>query len=89
MTPSNQPEPQQAQRQPQPQVHLHAKFPSGIKQTEVRKYTAEDWEEQRPEITRLYEDNTLSKVMELMREKLGLDATYGILSIMHQKLTYY
>ena len=75
MTPSNQPELQQAQWQPQPQAQLHAIFPSGIKQNEVRKYTAKDWEEQRPEIARLYEDNTLSKVMELMREQHGLDAT--------------
>jgi hypothetical protein len=60
---------------PQPQPELHAMVPLGSRQSEARKYTAEDWDAQRPEITRLYENNTLNGVMEIMRERYGLDAT--------------
>jgi hypothetical protein len=65
----------QWQPQPQPQPQLHAMFPLGSKQNEARKYTVKDWDAQRPEITRQYENNTLSSVMEFMRERHGLDAT--------------
>jgi hypothetical protein len=45
---------------------------------ETRKYTPEDWDIQRWEITRLYwtEDKTLELVMKLMTERHGLIATY-------------
>jgi hypothetical protein len=42
---------------------------------ELRKYTAEDWDAQRSEITRLYNDNTLESVRDFMRKQHGLDAT--------------
>jgi hypothetical protein len=42
---------------------------------EPRKYTAEDWEAQKSEITRLYNDNTLEIVRDFMRKQHGLDAT--------------
>ena len=72
---NNQPALSQWQLQPQLQPQLYAMFPPGINQNEARKYTARDWDEQRPEITRLYENNTLNGVMEYMREQHGLDAT--------------
>lgn len=61
-----------------PQAHLHAMRPPAHAHIESRKYTAEDWDIQRPEITRLYwtEDKTLELVMELMTEQHGLIATY-------------
>ena len=43
--------------------------------TEIRKYTKKDWEAYKPEITRLYESNTLDTVIKVMRERHGLDAT--------------
>lgn len=61
--------------QSQPVPQLHAIFPLGSNQIEARKYTAEDWDVHRPEITRLYENNTLNIVIESMRQKHGLDAT--------------
>jgi hypothetical protein len=42
---------------------------------ELRKYTAEDWDAQKLEITRLYNDNTLERVRDFMRKQHGLDAT--------------
>jgi hypothetical protein len=42
---------------------------------ELRKYTAEDWDAQKSEITRLYNDNTLESVRGIMRTQHGLDAT--------------
>jgi hypothetical protein len=63
------------QMQPQPQPQLHVIFPLGNKQGEARKYTAKDWEELKSEITRLYENNPLNKVVELMAEQHGLSAT--------------
>ena len=53
----------------------HGMPTSTDKSHEARKYTAEDWESQRPEITRLYENGTLESVMKFMREQHGLDAT--------------
>lgn len=41
----------------------------------LRKYTAEDWNIQKSEITRLYEDNTLENVRSFMKERHGLEAT--------------
>ena len=42
---------------------------------ELRKYTTEDWDAQKSEITRLYNDNTLESVRDFMRKQHGLDAT--------------
>jgi hypothetical protein len=42
---------------------------------ELRKYTAEDWDAHKSEITRLYNDNTLESVRDFMRKQHGLDAT--------------
>ena len=71
-----QPEPEpQPQPQQQQQQELHPVVPLGGEQNEARKYTAKDWVEQRMEITRLYEKNTLDKVIELMKEQHGLYAT--------------
>jgi hypothetical protein len=50
-------------------------LPPGSNQNKARKYTAKDWDEQRPEIIRLYESNTLNGVVETMRDRHGLDAT--------------
>jgi Clr5 domain len=49
-------------------------FPLDGKQNEARWYKEEDWDAQRPEITRLYENNTLENVMKFMREQHGLKA---------------
>ena len=59
------------------QEQSHGMPTSTDKPHEARKYTAKDWESQRPEITRLYEENTLDVVMKFMREKHGLYATYA------------
>jgi hypothetical protein len=72
--PHPQPHPQ-LQPQPHPQTPLHAMLLPGNKQNKARKYTAKDWDEQRPEIIRLYESNTLNNVVETMRDRHGLDAT--------------
>jgi hypothetical protein len=61
--------------QPEPQSYVHTRPSLVARQTEVRKYTATDWNTHRAEITRLYEENTLPTVMKFMREKYGLDAT--------------
>jgi hypothetical protein len=50
-------------------------LPPPSEQIKLRKYSREDWDIQRPEITRLYEDGTLDSVMKSMRERYGLDAT--------------
>lgn len=65
--------------QPQSPPQLHPMLPPANKPTEARKYTADDWETQREEITRLYEDNTLGRVIDLMRENHHLIATYEVL----------
>jgi hypothetical protein len=65
----------QTQSQPQPQLQLHNMLPPGVKQNKARKYTVRDWEVQKSEITRLYENKTLKSVMDFMREQHGLDAT--------------
>jgi hypothetical protein len=67
---------QSAQSQPQPQPQLHAMLPPASKQNEVRKYTAEDWDAQGPEIIKQYERGTLDGVVKYMRAQHGLDATY-------------
>jgi hypothetical protein len=56
---------------------LYAIFPKVAKHTTARKYTAKDWDAQRPETVRLYENGTLESVIIYMREQYGLDATYG------------
>jgi hypothetical protein len=50
-------------------------LPPATQQNKIRKYSREDWNAQRPEITRLYENGTLESVMKFMRERYGLDAT--------------
>ena len=62
----------------QPQPQFHAMLPADSQQCEVQKYRAEDWDAQRPEITRLYlyENETLESVRKFMREQYALDATY-------------
>jgi len=50
-------------------------LPPASQQNDIRKYTPEDWNVQRSEITRLYENDTLGSVMKFMRERYGLDAT--------------
>jgi hypothetical protein len=58
------------------QTQFHAMLPpTSHKHLEPRRYTAEDWDIQKAEITRLYEENKLERVMELMRELHGLTAT--------------
>jgi hypothetical protein len=57
-------------------------LPPTHRQVEARKFTAEDWNTQRPEITRLYEDNILKRVIEIMRERHGLTATYESAAIL-------
>ena len=57
------------------QQQSHAMFPPVGIQNEARKYTAVDWDAQRPEITRLYESATLESVMKVMRERHRLEAT--------------
>jgi hypothetical protein len=61
--------------QPQLQPQYYAMLPPANQQNEIRKYKPEDWKVQRPEITRLYENDTLGSVMKFMRERYGLDAT--------------
>jgi hypothetical protein len=41
----------------------------------LRRYTEKDWDAQKSEITRLYNDNTLESVRDFMRKQHGLDAT--------------
>lgn len=67
--PNNQPP------QPEPQWQSHGMPPPAGKQNEARKYTVKDWDAQRLEIARLYEENTLESVREFMRKQHGLDAT--------------
>ncbi|KAL5331249.1 hypothetical protein ACEPPN_000778 [Leptodophora sp. 'Broadleaf-Isolate-01'] len=61
--------------QPEPQSHVHTRPSLAGRQMEVRKYTTNDWNTHRAEITRLYEDETLPTLMEFMRQNHGLDAT--------------
>jgi hypothetical protein len=51
-------------------------LPPATQQKKTRKYSREDWNAQRSEITRLYESGTLESVMNFMRERYGLDATW-------------
>ncbi|KAM3070358.1 hypothetical protein ACMFMG_010189 [Clarireedia jacksonii] len=60
---------------PQPQPQLDAPVLLENEQSKARGYTAKDWEAQKQEITRLYENNTLDSIMRIMRERYGLDAT--------------
>jgi hypothetical protein len=64
---------QQAHIGQQPQWQPAFSPPDELK--ELRKYTAKDWDTQRPEITRLYKNGTLDDVIKSMRERHGLDAT--------------
>jgi len=59
----------------QPPPQYHAMLPPASQQEKLRKYSREDWNDQRREITRLYENGTLESVMKFMREQYGLDAT--------------
>ena len=59
----------------QPQPQCHAMLPPASQQEKLRKYSREDWNDQRLEITRLYENGTLESVMKFMREQYRLDAT--------------
>ncbi len=69
-------QPDQSNRQPELNSMLPPTLPlTSYKHTEARKYTARDWDAQKAEITRLYEENTLERVMELMNEHHGLTAT--------------
>ncbi|KAH9211156.1 hypothetical protein DL95DRAFT_412334 [Leptodontidium sp. 2 PMI_412] len=61
--------------QPEPQSHVHTRPSLAGRQMEVRKYTTNDWNTHRAEITRLYEDETLPTLMKFMRQNHGLDAT--------------
>jgi hypothetical protein len=61
--------------QPEQPLNSHTFFTPAAGAKEPRKYTAEDWDVQRSEITRLYHDNTLENVRVFMRERHGLDAT--------------
>ena len=63
------------EEEPRRQDQSHDTSPCPIIQTEMRKYTAKDWDIQRPEITKLYGTETLETVMKFMREQHGLDAT--------------
>ena len=57
----------------QPQLYTMA--PLAGRQNETRKYTTRDWDAQRLEITRLYDNGTLESVMKFMRDYHRLDAT--------------
>lgn len=59
--------------QPQPQYHVM--LPLVSQQSGIRKYKPKDWDAQRPEITKLYENDTLEGIIKFMRERHGLDAT--------------
>jgi hypothetical protein len=58
------------------QPQLPGMFPTASQANEVRKYTTDDWDAQRLEITRLWENYyTLKSVINLMIERHGLHAT--------------
>jgi Clr5 domain len=59
----------------QPQPHIYTISPVASKQAALREFIALDWDVQKTEIARLYENNTLGSVMKFMREQHGLDAT--------------
>jgi hypothetical protein len=50
-------------------------FRQNCQQNEARKYTANDWEDMRPNIARLYDSGTLESVIRSMREEYGFEAT--------------
>ena len=58
---------------------LHAMLPPSRKPTASRSFMAEDWNIRRYEISKLYEENTLEHVMEIMRERHNLTATYAVI----------
>jgi hypothetical protein len=47
-------------------------------ENEGRKHTAKEWDNVKPEITRLYESGTLENVIKSMAEQHGFNATYEI-----------
>jgi hypothetical protein len=47
-------------------------------ENEARKHIAKEWENMKPEITRLYESGTLENVIKSMAEQHGFNATYEI-----------
>jgi hypothetical protein len=59
----------------QSQPQLYSMAPPTSNQIETRKFSSEDWDDQRAEITRLYKNNALESVRKFMRERHGLDAT--------------
>ncbi|PQE15996.1 kinesin light chain protein [Rutstroemia sp. NJR-2017a WRK4] len=64
---------QAARLQPQPQSVGSMQL--GGEQTKAKKFTAGDWEAHEKEITRLYNKNSLVTIMNLMKERHGLEAT--------------
>jgi hypothetical protein len=60
---------------PRPVTESHTMLPPTITQKELRKYTAKDWAKKKPEIERLYKDNTLESVRAFMKRHHGLEAT--------------
>ena len=61
--------------QSEPRSQLSTMSTPTVRQNEVRKCTAKDLDAHRPEITSLYENDTLLNVRRVMRDKYGLDAT--------------
>ena len=55
------------------QSQSHGMLPPAYKQE--RHFMKKDWNFQRPEITRLYENSTLASVIIFMRREYGLVAT--------------
>jgi hypothetical protein len=53
---------------------METMWASATQQNEVRKYTSKDWDEQRLEIGRLYQDHALEEVRSFMRTHHGLEA---------------
>ncbi|KAF4628664.1 hypothetical protein G7Y89_g9490 [Cudoniella acicularis] len=53
----------------------HTFLPPAARPNVPRKYTAEDWEAQKSEIARLYNDGTLENVRNFMSQRHGLNAT--------------
>ncbi|CZR66775.1 uncharacterized protein PAC_16676 [Phialocephala subalpina] len=58
-----------------PLFSSHTVLPPTARPNVPRKYTAEDWIVQKSEIIRLYNNNTLGRIRNFMREHHGLDAT--------------
>jgi Clr5 domain len=63
------------QGQPERPFNSHASSPPPATPNMSRKYTAEDWDTQKLEIARLYNENTLERGRDFMRQRHGLDAT--------------